>query len=37
MQTLSTHKPKSVPVYTIPDQIKIQNLLRKVTFPEIPN
>lgn len=23
-------------VYTVPDQIKIQTLLRKVTFPEVP-
>jgi hypothetical protein len=27
----SSHKPPKV--YTVPDQIKIQSLLRKVTFP----
>lgn len=36
IQTLSAQKTKPLPVYTIPDQIKIQRLLRKVTFPETP-
>lgn len=29
-------KPKPIPVYTLPDQIKIQKLLLKATFPELP-
>jgi hypothetical protein len=37
MQTLSVQQSKPLPVYTVPDQIKIQNFLRKVTFPETPS
>ena len=33
IQTMAAYKPKPIPVYTVPDQIKIQQLLRKVTFP----
>ena len=33
IQTLSSQKEKPLPVYTVPDQIKIQTLLRKTTFP----
>lgn len=32
IQHLSS-KPKPIPVYTLPDQIKIQKLLIKATFP----
>jgi len=35
IQHLSS-KPKPIPVYTLPDQIKIQKLLIKATFPELP-
>lgn len=31
-----THNHKPLKVYTVPDQVKIQSLLRKVTFPEVP-
>jgi hypothetical protein len=33
MQSLSKQKGKPLPIYTVPDQIKIQALLRKLTFP----
>lgn len=32
-QLSSSSKSKPMPVYTVPDQIKIQNLLRSSTFP----
>lgn len=38
LQTLSSQKNnKPIPIYTVPDQIKIQTLLRKATFPEVPS
>lgn len=36
MRSLAAKEAKVIPVYTVPDQIKIQKLLRKVTFPEVP-
>lgn len=36
VQMLASRKPKPLPVYTVPDQAKVQSLLRKSTFPETP-
>ena len=37
IQTLSKQNAKPLHVYTVPDQVKIQSLLRRVTFPEVPS
>jgi len=33
IQHMSNKKPKPIPVYTVPDQSKLQSYLRKLTFP----
>jgi hypothetical protein len=36
IQHISSKKSKPLPVYTVPDQVKLQGYLRKITFPEVP-
>lgn len=33
IQHMSSKKSKPIPVYTVPDQAKLQGYLRKITFP----
>ena len=33
IQHMSNKKSKPIPVYTVPDQAKLQGYLRKITFP----